>query len=141
MPIKWIVLVSRANARVFNQNGYRPVTEIKGSLGKEKNKALTRAKPGVGRAKFSGSSPHKMTGEKNPHEDAAIAFAKKVDRYLSKQLNLKKFDKLLVVAEPKMMGRLKKNLDKNVKAVTKWMAKDLGKVPATQVEKALREEK
>lgn len=128
MAKKWIVFVTRINARVFNAETWDSVIELKHNIGKAKNKELKTGKPGVSRGKFAGSKGiHGMTGEKNPHEDAAVEFAKKIGVYLYKQKNLHKFDDLTIVAEPKMMGRIKKQMDKHLARDVKWIGKDLGK--------------
>ncbi len=128
MAKKWIVFVTRINARVFNAESWDAVIELKSSIGRAKNRELNTGKPGVSRGKFAGAKGvHGMTGEKSPHEDAAITFAKKVGVYLYKQKNLNKFHDLTIVAEPKMMGRIKKQMDKHLAREVKWIGKDLGK--------------
>lgn len=134
MAKKWIVFVTRVNARVFNAETWDSVIELKNSIGRAKNKELKTGKPGVSRGRFSGAKGvHGMTGEKNPHEDAAIEFAKKIGTYLHKQKNLSKFNEVTIVAEPRMMGRIKKQMDKNLARNVKWIGKNLGKFTAHEL--------
>lgn len=135
---KWIAVVTRVEARIFESKDFSLVTKLKNPLGHEKNRAMNSGKPGVGRSKFSGSMAiHNMTGEKSPHEDAAIAFGKRIGEYLNKQMDLNRFSDLLLVAEPKMLGRVKAHMDKKVMAHTECSAKDLGKLSAHELKKAI----
>lgn len=138
MAIKWIVLVNRVDARIFTEKTFRLLAELKNDLGREKNKAMTTDKPGRASGKFaSRTGVHTLSGEKNPHEDAAIEFAKRVTEYLHKQSKLNLFDELLVIAEPKMMGRLKSDMDKSLVECTHWLAKDFGKASAHELKKLI----
>jgi protein required for attachment to host cells len=138
MSIKWVVVVNRTEAKIFSEKSFRLIAELTNELGREKNRALTEDKPGLSRSRLgSRSSVYSLTGEKNPHEDVAVAFSKKVDAFLKKQLDLHRFDELVVVAEPKMMGRLKQNLDKKLQPITHWHARDLSKVRAMDLPKFL----
>ena len=134
MKTAWIVLVTRTDARVFMNETYEPVFRLKNSVVREKNKKLTYSRPGVARAKGAKyPSSHNMSGETNPHDDDAIHFANKVDKYLEKQRVQNKFDRLIIVAEPRMMGRLKTQMNKNLRTISKWIPKDFGKVKAHQL--------
>src|ERR1700757_1598785 len=97
MSIQWIAIVNRTGAQLYSEKTFRLVGELKNSLGREKNRAMTDDRPGLARSRFIAGSTHSMTGEKNPHEDAAVAFARRVASFLRKQFSLKKFDKLLMV--------------------------------------------
>ena len=128
MSTKWIAVLTRTDARFYTEKTFRLLHQMKNALGREKNKALTTDKPGRAPGKFVGASGmHNLTAEKDPHEDAAIHFAKEVNEYLHKQFKLNQLDELIVFAEPKMMGRLKVNMDEELVARTQWLAKNLGK--------------
>lgn len=135
---KWIAVVTRTGARVFSEKNFRLIVEMKNPLGKEKNKAMTTGKPGVGRTKFKGGSPFGMTGEKNPHEDAAIAFARNVSEYLRKRLDEQRYDQVVIAAEPKMMGRIRGCLDESVQERAEWLRKDLGPLTAHEIKRFLK---
>jgi protein required for attachment to host cells len=138
MPIKWIAVVTRVDARVFSEKTFRPLAQFKNELGREKNRAMTTDKPGRAPGKFvSRTGIHNLGNEKSPHEDAAIVFAKKLNEFFKKNLKMKHFAELLIVAEPKMMGRLKSQMDPNLSKCTEWLGKDLGKYSPTDLRKVI----
>ena len=109
---------------------------LENSLGREKNRALTTDKPGAARSRFSGAfGMHSLSGEKNPHEDAAVQFAKRLGHYLNKEEHTNKFDDLLIAAEPKMMGRIRAALGFKLSERVKWFKKDLCHLTADEIRK------
>lgn len=138
MSKTWIVVCDRVSARVFSKKPFRLLLKMDNELGRERNRAMSTDKPGMSRAKFGrSSSVYALTGEKDPHEDAAKAFARKIAGYLDDQKNSKKFDELIIVAEPRMMGRIKTPMTKSLKEGAMFIAKDLGRAKPHQLEKAL----
>ncbi len=126
MKTKWIAVVSRTGARVFSEVSLRLIHEMQNPLGRQKNRVMMTDKPGMGKARqASKGNLHSLTGEKFPHEETAIQFASEVNGFLKKCLNEHLFDRLQVIAEPKMMGRIRASMDKNVLRRTEWTAKDL----------------
>jgi protein required for attachment to host cells len=107
---------------------------MKNPSGQLRNKELKTEKAGSAPGKFAGfRSPHDLTGEKDPHEKAAVDFARKIAGYLAKQHSRNRFAGLTVVAEPKMKGRLKAEMDKGLLQKTEWINKDLGKLSVAQL--------
>lgn len=138
MTNTWILVCNQEKARIFGKKPFRLVISLKNNLAREKNRALSDDKPGMSRAKFASSSfLHSLTGEKNPHEEAVVSFAKEVSSYLKKAKSLKKYDDLIIVAEPRMAGRLRKELSKSIVEKVEWVSKDLGKIPNNQLAKVL----
>lgn len=140
MPNRWIAVVTRTGARIYRGQSFRLVDQIENELGREKNRAFTTSRPTIGRNRTaSRSSTHNTAGENpKPHDDIAKAFARKMALYLSKQLNNKEFDDLLVAAEPRMMGWLKGKMNQKLKSKTTWMPKDLAKLTVTELRQAVR---
>ena len=142
MPKNWTVVVNRTKAKIFVDQvgpvnrpvkGLKLIEELKNPLGRERNKALQNSKPSMGRSPTS-VGPHSMTGEKNPHEDAAVEFAKKVCLHLEKNQYNKNFEGLVLVAEPHFMGLLKKKMKKKLRdSVVQWVNKDLSKTPMKEI--------
>lgn len=129
MSKEWIAIVNRVEARIFDAQNMRKLHTMINRLGREKNKAFTTGKPGMGRSRFSSANGiHAMSGEKKPHDDAAIQFSRRVNQYLYKMWCGQKFEKIMISAEPKMLGWLKKGMDKGVGRHCQWKDKDLLKV-------------
>lgn len=138
MSVKWIVVVNRVNARIFSEKRMSLIAEFKHELGRAKNREMTTGRPGVGRNRTGAkSSTHNLTGKKNPHEEAAVTFAKKVGAYLAKQASLGRVGCLVIAAEPRMMGYLKPELGRKLDGRTEWIRKDLGKLKAHELKHAL----
>jgi protein required for attachment to host cells len=133
----WIVVANRIEARIFRRRPFTLLHEFHDGLGREKNRAMTTDKPGMGRASFSQSSPHTMTGEKNPHDDAAVQFARKICHFLKHKKDFQTYDDLEIYAEPRMMGFIRENMDKQVKLITQWLPKDFAYFSNHEVAKAL----
>lgn len=123
MKRKWIAVVSRTEARMFHEHPFQRFATLENELGREKNRAMTTDKPGMSRSSFSSSvSPHAMTGEKNPHDEVAVDFARKIAHYLEQA----QLDKLQIVAEPRMMGFVRGYLSPSMGERVEWLAKDFG---------------
>lgn len=137
MGQRWIAIVTRTDARIFTARPFKRVIQLRNPLGRAKNREMMTDKPPVSRGAFAGAKGLHAVSEKNPHEDAAVAFAKRVAEYLRKSLAQNKFGDLTLVAEPKMLGRVKSELDKNVLAVTECVRKDLGNMPPPELTRAL----
>lgn len=129
MSKKWIAIVNRIEARIFDGETMTLVHRLSNNLGREKNRAFTTGRPGVGRNRTAAkASTHNLTGEKNPHAEAAMQFARKVNLFLSKRLGEKAYETLLVSAEPRMKGWIKTKMPKAVSARCEWNSKDLNKL-------------
>ncbi len=138
MPNRWIAVITRVDAKIFRERPFRRVTELHNELGRAKNREMTPGKPGIDRSRFASfKGVHAKTRDKNPHEDAAIAFAKRIAEYLRKAKATARFEEILLVAEPKMLGRVKKELDKSVLAVCDSVKRDLGHLSVTEIRGAL----
>ena len=135
---KWIVIANRISTRIYSEKSFQHIITMKNPMGKERNRSLKYDQPGMSQAKFSGaSSTHSLTGEKNPHEDAAVDFAREIRNYLKKESDQNNFDKLLIVAEPKMMGRIREHLPKRIMEHCEWVSKDLGHVSEAELPQSL----
>lgn len=130
--MNWLVIASQIKAHIYHldERGHlKLLAEFDNPLGRERNRALRYAKPGLNRAKMKNSSPHSMTGEKNPHDDVEEQFARQLSDYLRKQFLKNSFKKINIVAEPKLLGKIRPHVEKFLKDEVKWIAKDLEKVP------------
>ena len=139
MPNRWIAIVTRTGARFYRGQSFRLVDQIENELGREKNRAFTTSRPTIGRNRMAtAASTHNMSGEdKKPHDDVAIAFARRIAQHLAKQLEAKEFDELLVAAEPRMLGWLKGKMSRKLQTKTTWLSKDLAKLTVKDLKVAV----
>src|SRR5688572_12229825 len=135
---KWIVIVTRVDARIFKEKPFQRVGTLLNALGREKNRAMTTDKPSKNRSKFAGYKGVHTMNDANPHEDAAVDFAKKVAEYLRKAQAQNRFTDLTLVAESKMMGRVKKEMHRTLLNRTEFVNKDMGHAKIHDLAKTFR---
>lgn len=138
MATTWIVAADESRARVLQVA--RPggqLVEIEDLLNPEGRlqgrEMQTDAEPRFsGRASGGPASDREAQG---PAEHSSAAFAKRVGRYLEKARTEQRFDELVLVAPPKFLGALRKELDKEVgKLVTEELSKDLSELSPRDLE-------
>lgn len=132
------IVVDRTRARIYKTDPFELVETLSNPLGRERNKDLSADSPGWSRSKFSQpSSTHALTGEKNPHEEAAIAFGRYIAHFLEKNIKAGKIETASIVCESKMMGRVRASLQQAIDAKLQWLRKDFGHFTDYQVGKTL----
>jgi protein required for attachment to host cells len=142
-PQNWFVVVNRKSAKVFEvsrkPDALTWLKTLRNPLGATKNKLMTTDKPGVSRGKYAKAfGLHTLTHEKNPHEDVAVDFAKKIAHFLKGRKSEKEFLSLTIAAEPHMMGLVKKAIEHDrFKVSIKWVPKDLEKMSTEKLESLL----
>jgi ribosomal subunit interface protein len=124
---KWIVIVERARARLFKTRPFRLMHLFDNELGRERNRALMRDKPGAGKA-APRSNTRVVDGMRNPHDDVAIQFARRLAGDLEKRFPALTLaaGEMLISCEPRMMGFLREEMTPAMRAKVDWRDKDLG---------------
>jgi protein required for attachment to host cells len=113
MPRTWILLAHRSGARILENpgpgKGLEPVEEIPHPEGRFKNQDFDADKPG--RAFDShGTGRHAMERGHSPVEQAAILFAKRLAERLDQARAAGRYERLVLVAEPRFLGWLREAL-------------------------------
>lgn len=144
MSSTWILLAHRSGARILANpgpgKGLQPVEEIPHPEGRLKNQDFDADKPG--RAFDShGTARHAMEREHPPVEQAAIAFAKRLAEHLERARAAGRYDRLVLVAEPRFLGWLRESLSpETAQRVLASVDKDLADTdPRTLPERLARE--
>ena len=133
---KWIAIVNRTEARIFDAQDMRKIYTLKNGAGREKNRAFTTGRPGFGRNRsLAKGSTHGLTGEKSPHDEVAKKFALKLNAYLQRRFLENQFESLLLSAEPRMQGWLKGGMEKTLKNRSEWKRKDLANLSDHEIKK------
>lgn len=130
--MEWIVIANRVDAKIYKyiNSRFSIVKEFDNPMGRLKDKELQYDEPGQSRAKYIGSAPHSLDGEKSPHQDVADQFANTLAKSLQSNLKQDPSLKLKVVAEPWFLGRLRSHFaEKLVGSRVEWINKDLKKIP------------
>ena len=138
MANTWIVAADSSRARILQVAGRDELVEIESLVnpdGRMDNRELTTdAHPRLrGRA-----GPGSDRQETSAQEHATELFAKRVGLYLDKARNEHRYDELVLVAPPKFLGALRKELGKEVeKLVAEALPKDLSWFNARELERYL----
>jgi len=150
MATTWIIAADESRARVLQVTGQEErLTEVEDLVnpsGRAQNRELqTDAEPrfsghgGVGKPGGSTTSgPGSDRETQGAVEHSARTFAREVGRYLDKARTEHRYDQLVLVAPPKFLGALRKELHKEVeKLVAEELPKDLSWFNARDLQRYL----
>jgi protein required for attachment to host cells len=144
MANTWIVAADASRARVLQVAGRERLVEVESMLnpgGRLHNREVNTDATG----RFRG--PDRPGGHASDDENRTIdhydeVFAKRVGEYLDKARNEHLYDELVLVAPPKFLGMLRKELGKEVeKLVADEVPKDLSWLNTRELERYLAERK
>jgi len=138
MATTWIIAADESRARVLQvldrEQRLAEIDDLVNPAGRAQDRELqTDAEP-----RFNGSQggPASDSERQGAVEHSARTFAKEVGRYLDKARNEHRYDQLVLVAPPKFLGALRKELHKEVeKLVTEELPKDLSWFNAREIER------
>jgi protein required for attachment to host cells len=138
MATTWIIAADESRARVLQvldrEQRLAEIEDLVNPAGRAQDRELqTDAEP-----RFTGSQggPASDPERQGAVEHSVRTFAKKVGRYLDRARNEHRYDQLVLVAPPKFLGALRKELHKEVeKLVTDELPKDLSWFNAREIEK------
>jgi protein required for attachment to host cells len=126
MANTWIVAADSSRARFLQVAGRGKLVEIESLLNPEgrmdDRELITDAHP-----RFRGTAgPGSDRQETSAQEHATDLFAKRVGSYLDKARTEQRYDQLVIIAPPKFLGALRKELGKEVEKLVKdELPKDL----------------
>jgi protein required for attachment to host cells len=150
MANTWVVAADSSRARFLQVAGRGQLVEIESLLNPEgrmdDRELITDAHPrfnghgGVGKpAARSTGGPGSDRQETSAQEHATDLFAKRVGNYLDKARTEHRYDELLLIAPPKFLGTLRKELGKEVeKLVADELPKDLSWLDIRELERYLK---
>lgn len=129
MSKTWILVAHRSGARLFENRGPGKGMELRQNFenpaGKLKNQAVDSDKPG--RHMDARNNRHGYGHDQEPTMHIAEQFAKQLSAHLDGARKQQRFDKLVLVAEPRFLGMLRATLPATTAAlVTATLDKDLG---------------
>lgn len=130
----WFVVASQKTVKIFTEvpsrNRLKEVKNFDNPLGRERVSGLAHKEAGRGvKSVGLGVVRYSERKRRNPHEEAAIQFAREVSQFLASELQKKKYESLTVVAEPHFIGKLKAAMSPEVRTlVEEWKKKNLLKL-------------
>lgn len=112
-PVTWVIIANRAGVRIYSRVGYRRqlrlIDEKSCPRGRLKTGELISDRPG--QSFYSDSSRrHFFSSEHDAQDQVAQAFVKKIALFLKKSWGENLFDRLVLIAEPRFLGKLRKAL-------------------------------
>ena len=127
---KWILVATRVGAKVYElKNRTRPLKLIHRAEHPEGHKLISeleRDRPGRA-TRVTGQRRVSLSGHGSPRDRVAKKFAKKLASLLEPSAYADKFDELILVAEPRFLGFLKKELGPHsVEKISGILKQDLG---------------
>src|SRR5947208_16402497 len=139
MTTTWIIAADSSRARILQVTDRNErLDEIDDLLNPEgrvhDRELISDAHPRFHGADGPGSDREEMSAT----EHATELFAKRVGEYLDKARSAHRYDRLHLIAPPKFLGQLRKELDKEVqKLVADELPKDLSWLDARDIERHL----
>lgn len=129
MNTTWILVAHRGGARLFENHGpgkgLQLVEDIPHPEGRLKSGEINADKPGRAFDKF-GAGRHSMSQEHEAADQVSLMFARHLCDKLGKARTANRFGRLVLVAEPRLLGELRAALDKPTTAlVSATLDKDL----------------
>lgn len=126
----WIIIAQRTQAKLIEYSGKgKNLLTIKGFInpaGKLQTRELVSDKPGRSYSQSTGMRRSAMSSSEDAHEHSLTVFAKELAKALSKGLSDHACDRLVLVAEPHCLGKIKENLSTKVqKYIQATVDKDL----------------
>ncbi len=118
IPRVWIMLADRRTAKIFSKDSAQLVLmeELKADP-MDFPKGYPNHAIGRVISACSGFVRHKLEPRKAPGEEEALAFARQLAHRLEELAHEGRFDRLILVAAPAMLGNLRKTFSKRLHAV------------------------
>lgn len=109
----WVVVASSTRCRIFAQHKHsgplEPVEELDHPEGRLHGRELVTDQPGRS-FDSAGNGRHAMGEPVDPHEQGNIRFAKTVADKIDAARKRDRFDRLVLVADPRFLGHLRHGL-------------------------------
>lgn len=143
MQTTWIVAADSSRARIFEVHGaqdhLREVEDLANPAGRAQDRELSSD----ARGRYYGKGEQQQGHTAEPHVDEAEheteLFSKRVSEYLDQARVEHRYDKLCLIAFPKFLGLMRRNLSKEAqRLVEDEVPKDISKLEAREIEDYFR---
>lgn len=113
----WIIVADTTRARIFiTESSSSPLQELADlthTEGRLHDREITQDLPG--RHTGTGGTGHPYNSATDPKKYEAVQFVHQIIGYLEEARNANRFDRLMIVAEPSMLGLLRKEMPEQIK--------------------------
>ena len=139
----WVLVANSGQARIVEMQRkpyqFHEISELTSETQHLTNKEIVSDASGRG-YRAQGPGTHSMKPRSDPHETAEEQFSRGLAQKMAKAARAGRFDRLLVVADPKTLGRLRQQMDKSVGGkLENEVSLDLVKLPLQQLEPRLKQ--
>ena len=118
MSARWILVADGSRARLFQEgpagSTLMEIADFVNTEGRATNRELVTAPQGLRYGKGGAGQPHSPIGEPSEVDHATEQFAQDLIRYLEHARTENKLGGLALVAAPKFLGLLRKNMGKEL---------------------------
>lgn len=137
----WVVVASSTRCRIFTQHKHseplKQVAEIDHPEGRLRSRDLTTDRPGRS-YDTGGHGRHAMGQPVDPVEQENIRFAKTVATKIDEGRKKSRFERLVLVADPRFLGHLRQGLSQATRhLLTTELHKNLADADARSIREAL----
>jgi protein required for attachment to host cells len=145
MTSTWIIVADNSRARIFTtESSSSPLQEMEDLTHTESrmhDREITQDLSGRHNKKAAGIiAGHLYDPATDPKKYEASQFAHQVIRYLEDAYNVNRFDRLLIIAEPSMLGFLRKEMPEQIKKLIAFeLDKNITRLSATEIRSHLPE--
>jgi len=141
----WVVASDGGHARIFSMTRepatFVEVQELVSDSQHQTNRELTSDASGRIANVKGGPSSHSMEPRSNAHDLAEVAFSNRLVRKLEQAADKSLFESLVILADPRTLGHLRKQMNKRLAArIEKEVNRDLVGMPPDSLEKRVRAE-
>ena len=139
----WALVANSGQARIVEMRRkpyeFRQVAELESEAQHMTSKDLVS--DASGRVYHTqGPGTHSMNPRSDPQENAEEQFSRSLAQKMEKAAQLGRFDQLLVIADPKTMGRLRQQMTRSVSGrIADEISLDLVSLPLPQLESRVRD--
>lgn len=110
----WIVVANRTGARIVERSTSPMelllVREFENARGRRQDSELNSDAPGLAFASAGSGGGHPMASEESAHDHVARTFAQELGQSLERDRMEHRFNRLVLVAEPRFLGFLREAL-------------------------------
>jgi protein required for attachment to host cells len=140
----WVVIADSSRARIFETNTRRPhlleIEDFVNSGGRSADIDLRTDERGRFYGKGERNQAHTADPQVSPVEHENEIFSRTLTRYLGNALQEHRYKQLYVIAAPKFLGLLRRNLDKAVQeSVVEELPNDISNFTTAQIEEFMKQ--
>lgn len=133
----WVAVANSSNARIYkiiSPTVLEEIITLEHPESRLYNRDLSSDKPGRDFESTRSGTRHSLEPQHTPKEVEFIVFAREISHFLTEQKNKNAFSHLYLIANPSMLGLLRKELGDSVsKTVVKEVSKDLTHSSAEEI--------